>query len=372
MIPVHAPDIGAAELAALRRCIDAADAGGHSQTTRSFEAEFALRVRSSHAVATSSGTAALHLAFAALDLGPGDEVIIPSFTFAPCADMVALTGATPVFVDSDPLTFNIGSQDVRAAMTPATRAVLAVHLFGHPCDLTSLSDLCRERGVVLVEDCAQGLGAEHDNRPVGSFGALACYSFYANKVITTGEGGMVTTEDEALANRLRWLRSHAQLADVDRPYLHAALGFNYRMSAFNAAVGLAQLERLDEFLARKAANAAHYSARLDDCPGVRIPARPPRPDRHANWVYAVVVDPHIVDGGARGLSAFLRARGCETRRFFHPLHLHPVTSGGNSSRPKLPVCETFAQWGLVLPSGNMLEPQHIDVVTDAIRSYVKS
>ncbi len=286
--------------------------------------------------------------------------------------MVALTGATPVFVDCDPLTFTIRSQDVRDAMTPATRAVLAVHLFGYPCDLTSLSDLCREHGVILVEDCAQGLGAEHDNRPVGSFGALACYSFYANKVITTGEGGMVTTEDEALANRLRWLRSHAQMADVDRPYLHAALGFNYRMSAFNAAVGLAQLDRLDEFLARKAANAAHYSARLDDCPGVRTPVGPPRPDRHANWAYAVVIDPDVVDGGARGLSAFLRARGCETRGFFHPLHLHPVTWGGAPDRPTLPGCETFAPRGLVLPSGNMLESRHIDVVTHAIRLYVGS
>jgi perosamine synthetase len=370
MIPVHEPDLGAAELAALGRCISVADAGGHSPTTESFEAEFALRVQSSHAVATSSGTAALHLAFAALGVGPGDEVIVPSFTFAPCADMVALTGATPVFVDSDPRTFNLSCADVRRTVTAATKAVLAVHLYGRPCTLTLLSELCRERGVALVEDCAQGLGAEHAGRPVGSFGALACYSFYANKVITTGEGGMVTTEDETLADRLRWLRSHAQVADDERAYLHTAVGFNYRMSAFNAAVGRAQLERLDEFLARKAGNAAHYSTRLADCPGVRVPADTPPPDRHANWAYTIVVDAGVVVGGAGGLAAFLRARGYETRRFYHPLHLHPVTAAGGSARRKLPGCETFAPTGLVLPSGNTLQPSQVEAIAAAIRSYV--
>ncbi len=372
MIPVHAPELGATELAALKRCIDAAEAGGHSPAVESFEAEFGLRVQSSHAVATSSGTAALHLAFAALGIGPGDEVIVPSFTFAPCADMVTLTGATPIFVDSDPDTFNIAYADVRCAMTPATKAVLAVHLYGRPCALSALSELCRERGVALVEDCAQGLGAEHDNRPVGLFGVLACYSFYANKVITTGEGGMVTTEDGALADRLRWLRSHAQVADAERAYLHTAVGYNYRMSAFNAAVGRAQLGRLDEFLARKAANAARYSARLADCPGVRVPAATPAADRHANWAYAITVDPRIVVGGAGGLATFLQAHGCQTRRFYHPLHLHPVAAAGRPTARRLIACETFAPAGLVLPSGNALEPAQVDVVTAAIRSYVKA
>lgn len=359
MIPVHSPDLGAAEIAALARCVEAGDAGGHSPTVAAFEAAFAERLGVPHAVAVSSGTAALHLAFSALGLGPGGEVIVPAFTFAPCADMVALTGATPVFVDSDPHTFNVTAADVVDAVTPATRAVLAVHLYGHPCDLTSLAALCASRGLALVEDCAQGLGAAHAGRPVGSYGDVACYSFYANKVVTTGEGGMVTTADAALADRLRSLRSHAVVPDSDRAYLHNALGFNYRMPAFAAAVGLAQLDRMGSFLERKAANAALYTSLLDGV--VRVPPPVPEGDTHAHWAYAVVVD------DAAGLAAYLRERGIETRRFYHPLHLHPA--GVGVARRPLPECESFAARGLVLPSGNALDPHDVETVAAAVRGF---
>jgi perosamine synthetase len=369
VIPVHAPALGEREAAALRDCVERADAGGHSPTVHAFEAEFAARVRSSHAVATSSGSTALHLAFAALGIEPGEEVIVPSFTFAPCADMVALAGASPVLVDSDPATFNITPAAVRAAVTPATRAVLAVHLYGHPCDLTGVAAVCREYGLALVEDCAQGLGATHAGRPVGSFGALACYSFYANKVITTGEGGMVTTDDDALATRLRWLRSHASTADEDHPYARGALGFNYRMPAFSAAVGGAQLSRLDTFLAVKAANAARYTAALRSCPGLLLPADPPAGDTHARWAYTVLVDPETVPGGAGGLAGFLREHGCQTRRFYLPLHQHTYQPG-RAHPARLPACERFAPRGLVLPSGNMLQPGEVDQITGLVGAYV--
>jgi perosamine synthetase len=362
VIPVHAPDLGAAEAAALARCVEAGDASGQSPTVRAFEEAFAERAGAAHAVAVSSGTTALHLAFTALGLGPGDEVIVPAFTFAPCADMVALTGALPVYVDSDPATYNVTAEAVGAALTPATRAVLAVHLYGRPCDLTALAAVCLEAGVALVEDCAQGLGAVHAGRPVGSYGVLACYSFYANKVVTTGEGGMVTTSDDALAERLRWLRSHAQVADQDRAYLRTALGFNYRMPAFAAAVGLAQLGRLEEFLDRKAANAARYSAGLSG--DVGLPAPVPDGDRHSHWAYAVTVA-----GGAAGLAAYLREHGVETRRAYHPLHLHPAGIG--VARQPLPACEAFAPEGLVLPSGNALTPADVDAVIAAVRAWAR-
>lgn len=366
MIPVHAPDLGPAEAAALARCVETGDAGGHSATVAAFEAAFAGRVGVPYAVATSSGTAALHLAFTALGLGAGDEVIVPSFTFAPCADMVALTGATPVYVDSDETTFNVSPDAVRAAVTPATRAVLAVHLYGRPCDVTALAALCAERGLDLVEDCAQGLGATHAGRPVGSYGRVACYSFYANKVVTTGEGGMVTTADEPLAERLRALRSHAQVADRERAYLHTGLGFNYRMPAFGAAVGLAQLDRMDTFLARKAANAARYSALLAGVVGV--PAPVPEGDTHAHWAYAVLVDPRADSEGVAGVARRLHERGVETRRFYHPLHLHP--SGVGVARAALPECEAFARDGLVLPSGNALTAGDVETVARAVREVV--
>lgn len=367
---MHEPDLGDAEARALRHCVAAGDASGHSPTTIAFERSFAARVGVEHAIATSSGTASLHLAFAALGLGAGDEVIVPSFTFAPCADMVGLTGAMPVLVDADPATFNLTPSIAAAAITPATRAVLAVHLYGHPCDLTGLRALCDEHAIALVEDCAQALGAQHRGRPVGSFGAIACYSFYANKVITTGEGGMVTTDDAELAARLRSLRSHAQVADEGRPYLHTELGFNYRLSAFAASVGLAQLGRLDAFLDRKARNADRYRDALSGCRGVTLPATTSGADRHAHWAYAILVDPAMIDGGAGGLAAHLRAHGCETRRFYHPLHLHPGAEERSIIRGSLPRCEAFAPTGLVLPSGNTLASGQVDAVVDRIRSYV--
>lgn len=371
MIPVHEPDLGDAEVQALRRCVEAGDAGGHSPTTIAFEQAFAERVGVEHAISTSSGTASLHLAFTALGLGAGDEVIVPSFTFAPCADMVTLTGASPVLVDADPVTFNLTPALAEGAITPATRAVLAVHLYGHPCDLSGLRALCDDHGIALVEDCAQALGAQHRGRPVGSFGAIASYSFYANKVITTGEGGMVTTDDAALAARLRSLRSHAQVADEARPYLHTEVGFNYRLSAFGAAVGLAQLARLDEFLDRKARNAARYRDALSGCRGVTVAAPTTGADRHAHWAYAILVDPAVIAGGAGGLATHLRAHGYETRRFYHPLHLHPGAEDRSIIRGSLPGCEAFAPIGLVLPSGNTLASSHVDAVAEQIRSHAE-
>lgn len=335
-----------------------------------FEAEYAAYCGAAHGVGVANGLDALHLALRAMDVGPGDEVIVPSFTFAPCADMVNLVGATPVLVDVDPVSFNVTAASVLGAVTPRTRAVLAVHMYGHPCDLGALDDLCRYRGLLLVEDCAQGLGALHAGRPVGTVGVASCYSFYANKVITTGEGGMVATDDADLAERLRWLQRHAQVADPDHAYVHTAIGFNDRMSAFAAAVGLAQLDRLDEFLDRKASNADRYTEALSAVPGLRPPAPVHAGDRHANWAYAILVEPELVAGGAPGLARALRASGVETRGFYRPLHLHPGAGDRSSFTAPLDRCETFAPNGLVLPSGNALTGAEVDHVTAAVTGAV--
>jgi perosamine synthetase len=367
VIPVHAPVLGAPEINALATCVAAGDASGHSPTVKAFEAAFASRSESRHAMAVSSGTTSLHLVFAALDFGPGDEVVVPSFSFAPCADMVALTGARVVFADADPDSYAITADTVRAVLTPRTRAVLAVHLFGHPCDLTSLRALCDAENLALIEDCAQGLGAVHAGSPVGNAGLAACYSFYANKVVTTGEGGMVTTGDPRLATRLASLRSHAAVGDPRRPYLHSETAFNYRMSAFAAAVGLAQLDRLDGFLERKASNAACYDERLGGCEWLRTPTSVPAGDRHAHWAYAVLAED---EGAATSLRAHLADCGIETRGFYHPLHLHPPSVAAGSGGPgSLPVCEAFAPRGVVLPSGNGLTATEVDTVCDAIAKW---
>jgi perosamine synthetase len=367
MIPVHAPVFGAPETDALAACVEAGDASGHSPTVAAFEAAFAGRVGVGFASAVSSGTTALHLAFAALGLGPGDDVIVPSFTFAPCADMVALTGARIVFADADSHTYAVTADTVIAALTPQTRAVLVVHPYGRACDLTALGAVCDAHGLVLIEDCAQALGAVHAGAPVGRGGALACYSFYANKAITTGEGGMVTTDDPHLAARVASLRSHAAVLDPDRPYLHDEVAYNYRMSAFAAAVGLAQLTRLDGFLERKASNAARYDERLSTCDRLRRSIGVPAGDRHANWAYTVLAEDAPAASRLRG---HLASRGIETRSFYHPLHLHPpAVAAGSPGLGSLPSCESFAPRGVVLPSGNGLTTAEVDLVCDVIADW---
>jgi perosamine synthetase len=366
-LPVHRPDLGPDELDALVACIGAGEASGNTPTVDRFERAFASEVDRQHAIATSSGSTALHLAFAALRLGPGDEVIVPSFTFAPCADMVALTGARPVFADADPRTFNVTPASLEAALTPATTAVLVVHLFGLPGEIDAIAAIARERQLHLVEDCSQALGATVNGAPIGQSGVLSCYSFYGNKIITTGEGGMVTTNDEALADRLRFLRSHGQVPDPERPYLHTELGFNYRMSAFAAAVGLAQLARLDGFLARRNTVADRYRHRLTDCPGLELPALAVNDATDANWAFGVTVDAGDNDPRTESarLAAALHAEGVETRGFYHPLHLHPVYATTPPTR--LAHCEHFAPRGLILPSGNALDLDDVDRVCDVIQ-----
>jgi perosamine synthetase len=358
-IRVHEPALGDREAEALRQCILDGHAGGNSPIVQDFENAFAQCMGADHGVATTSGTTALHLAFAALDIGPGDEVIVPSFTFAPCADMPALCGAKIVFVDSDPATLNVDPQQVAEAITPATRAVLAVHMFGNPCDMSALSTLCRERGLRLVEDCAQAIGAAHQGRRVGTFGDVSTFSFYPNKHITTGEGGMVLTNDAGLAERTRRLRSHALNPSPAPHYSHDEVAYNYRMPAFCAAVGLAQLERLETFLEQRETVAAHYRSRLEDVAGLTFPTSTSGTTRHAHWGHVV-----CLDRLAAPLAGALRGRRIDTRPLYYPLHLHAAYPG---PRPSLPVCEERWDRGLVLPSASTLTETQVERVCECLR-----
>ncbi len=362
-IRVHEPALGEQEAAALMRCINEVQASGNSPIVGEFERAFATRVGAEHALAVTSGSTALHLAFATCGVGPGDEVILPSFTFAPCADMAVLCGARVVFVDSARLGFGLDVEAVEAAITERTRAVLAVHMYGHPCEIDRIATLCEERGLILIEDCAQAIGAEWLGRPVGSFGAMACYSFYANKHITTGEGGMVTTHDPALAERGRWLRNHALDRGDPRPYHHSAVAFNYRMPAFCAAVGLAQLGRLDGFLERRADVAGRYREALAGVAGLALPAVDARVTKHAHWAHTV-----LFDGPAAPVADALRARAIDTRPLYYPLHLHDAYGGAVGSHP---VSEELAERGLVLPSGSALSAAQVDRVCRALRAIVE-
>ena len=389
-IRVHEPDLGPAEAEALAQCIANGDASGNAPVVRAFEAAFAQAFDVPHALSVSSGSAALHLAFDAIGLGPGDEIIVPSFTFAPCADMATLLGATVVYADSCPHTFNITAASAARVITSRTRAILAVHMYGHAANLTALDALCQSRGLVLIEDCAQAIGARWQasntarthadadadadsttdgSRPVGSVGSLACYSFYANKHITTGEGGMVTTHNPELAERVQHLRSHALTPADTRAYHRDRAAYNYRLPAFSAAVGHAQLKRLPDFLARRSQTTAHYHKHLANLPGVVLPPTADHCAHHSRWANTLLLTAQARLSAAE-LATALKARNIQTRPFYSPLHTHdaallPEPGAPNSAArtpASLPQCEEFAPRGLVLPSGNTLTLQRAERV----------
>ena len=261
---MYEPWIGRPELARVVRCVKSGWISSIGAEIGEFEARFAALCARRFGVATSNGTTALHLALAALGIGPGDEVIVPALTFVATANAVHYTGATPVFADADPVTWNVDPAAVAKSVTRRTRAILAVHLYGQPADMRALASTARRAGAVLVEDAAEAHGARYHGRPVGSLGAVACFSFYGNKMVTTGEGGMVLTSDAKLAARLRLLRDHAM--SPKRRYYHTEIGFNYRMTTLQAALGLAQLDRFEEICRRKQRIAAWYRDGLRGLP----------------------------------------------------------------------------------------------------------
>ncbi|MGH8995906.1 MAG: DegT/DnrJ/EryC1/StrS family aminotransferase [Acidimicrobiales bacterium] len=352
------PDVGDAEVAAVT---DALLSGvlTNGPRTAAFESAFAGRHCASHAVAFASGTVALTAMYLAASIGPGDEVIVPSLTFVSSATSVLHVGARPVFADVDPETFNLDPKDVARRMSPRTKAILAVHYGGQPADMDELLDLAHDTGVLLFEDAAEAHGANYRGRPVGGLGHAAMFSFTPTKNITTGEGGMVTTQDAAFAARLSLLRNHGQTA----PYEHALLGYNWRMTELQAAMGLVQLSKLDAILARKDANAAHLASSLATIPGVRPPLT--RPDRsHVHMLYTVVVDQER-DRVLHGLAD----AGIEARVYFPPAHSQPIFAPCNAH---LPVTEGLSGRILSLPFHSMLSEHDLDYIAMTLADLVGS
>jgi perosamine synthetase len=368
VIPVFEPEIGPAEIdavvAALRR---GEISGSFGESIPSFEREFARYCGCEFGVAVSSGTAALHLAVRAAGVGPGDEVLVSASTNIATALAVLHNGAIPVPVDSEEESWNLDLDLIESLITPRTKAVLPVHLFGHPVDMERLVEIADRHGLVVIEDAAEAHGATCRGRKVGSFGAMGCFSFYANKLITTGEGGMVVTDSEELAERLRLLRN---LAFAEPRFRHEEAGYNYRMTGYQAAMGLAQLPRLEHFIRRKREVAATYSALLGDLRGLRLP-REQSWARSVFWMYGIVVDEEA--GITRDeLATALRADGIDSRTFFCPMNLQPcLTRSPGFREVPCPVAESLWERGLYLPSSTGLDEATIAYVagrvTDAIR-----
>jgi perosamine synthetase len=362
VIPVCEPVLLGNERRYVDECLDTNWISSKGRFIREFETRFAAACGVRHGVACTSGTAALHLIFHALGLGPGDEVIVPTLTIASNANAVRLTGARPVFVDSEPRTWTVDPARVEAKITPRTKALTAIHLYGHPCDMAALREIARRRDLWLVEDAAEAFGAVDHGRPAGSLGDVAAFSLYANKMITTGEGGVIVTDHDELAALLRSLRDLA--FDEETYFWHRYVGFNYRLTNLQAALGLAQLERADDLIARRIANADRYDAALRDLPGVTPPPRTPQV-RNVFWMYAVVIGDEF--GVSRDeLMIELGRRGIESKTFFIPLHLQPIYFDPQD-HTGYPVAEDLARRGLYLPSSGGLTADELDYVASSIR-----
>jgi perosamine synthetase len=363
-IPVCEPYLADREAEYVRDCVGSTWISSAGKYLSAFEEGFARYCGCDHGITTTSGTTALHLALAARGLGPGDEIIMPAFTIAATVFAALYTGATPVLVDSDPDTWTMRVEEVAAKVGPRTRAILPVHIYGHPCDMDPISELARRHHLWVLEDAAEVHGAEYKGRKCGSLGDAACFSFYANKIISTGEGGMVVTSDAAFAERCRSLKNLA--FNRDRRFLHDAIGFNYRMTNVQAAIGLAQLEKVDEYVARRRRHGASYTALLKNVEGLRLPIERPWA-RNVYWMYGIVVEDSF--GSSRDqLMAGLAERGVETRTFFIPMHEQPVLhQRGLFRNEQYSVASDLGRRGLYLPSSTGLSDSDLAYVVDAIR-----
>lgn len=337
-----------------------------------FEHSWAAYCGRRHGIAVANGTVALQAAVAALDLKSGDEVVMPTFTIVSCALAVLYSGGVPVLVDSDPETWCMDVGQIEDRITSRTRAIMPVHIYGHPVDMEPVLDIAQRHGLAVIEDAAEAHGAEYklrdEWRRCGSFGELSCFSFYANKLVTTGEGGMVVTDDDDLAERIRELRNLCFVPD--RRFYHERLGFNFRLTNLQAALGVAQVERIDEIIERKRHIARAYIDGLADLGGVSLPVEEPWA-RSVYWMFGLVLDESAsFDGPA--LAAALEERDVETRPFFLGLHEQPALHDlGLFANSRYPIAERISRRGLYLPSGLGLTDDELNRVCTALRGVLR-
>lgn len=375
-VPVNEPALSDEDFAALS---DAFKSGWISSAGRyvdEFEQGWAAYCGQKHGIAVSNGTTALQVAVEAAGLVEGDEVIMPSYTIISCASAVVRMKGVPVLVDCDPETFGMDVQAIAARITPRTRAIMVVHMFGHPVDMDPIMALADQHGLVVIEDAAEVHGAKYlsgrdSNAPswqtCGGIGHISTFSFFANKLITTGEGGMVLTSDDRMAERARSLRNLC--FRTDRRFLHTEHGYQYRLTNMQAAVGVNQVKRIEDIVDRKRQIAADYTARLADIPGIQLPMERDWA-KSVFWVYSILLgDERDLD--AVGFATALRERGIETRPFFLGMHEQPVFHDlGLFKGEQYPVTERIARKGLYIPSGLGLTGEQMDIVSDAVRAVL--
>lgn len=357
--PVYQPSLNGNEKEYLLDCIDSNWISSKGKYVEKFEDSFSKLLGIDHSASVSNGTVALHVSLIALGIGEGDEVIVPTFTYIAAVNAITYTGARPVFVDSDPVTWQMDPKDVRMKVTSKTKAILAVHLYGHPCNMDDLISIKKEHDLFLVEDCAEALGARYKEKLTGLFGDIATFSFYGNKLITTGEGGMVVTKDETLYDRV--VHFKGQGLAKRREYWHDVVGYNYRMNNLCAAVGLAQIERFDELFTKKLEIANWYKDFLKD--SIYTFHQQDKDVLHSYWMCSILVNSHAQRDKLRG---HLRVNGIETRPAFYPIHTMPMYS---QKYEKHQVAEDLGWRGINLPSYPDLEYSDVEFITNCLLDY---
>lgn len=369
MIPVNEPLLDGNEKKYLIECIDTGWISSEGPFIHRFEELFAATVGRRHAIAVANGSLALDAALVALDLSPGDEVLMPTFTIISCAAAIVRVGAVPVVIDADPVTWNMDVTQIERHITPRTKAIMVVHIYGLPCDMDPILSLANKYGLCVIEDAAEMHGQTYRGRPCGSFGDISIFSFYPNKHITTGEGGMIVTDSDALADKCRGLRNLCFIPE--RRFVHEQLGWNMRMTNLQAALGVAQLERLSVFVERKRAMGALYTKLLQGMPGLQLPLEATEYARNIYWVYGIVLEDGIGFDATEAIRR-LGAAGVGTRPFFWPMHEQPVFRRmGLFADTRCPVAENIARRGFYIPSGLALTEDQIHTVAQAVREVLQ-
>jgi perosamine synthetase len=368
-IPVNEPLLNGNEKKYLNECIDTGWISSEGPFVKKFEEQFAEKVNRKHGISVSNGSVALDLAISALDIGPGDEVILPTFTIISCAAAVVRAGALPVLVDIEPETFNMNIEQIRQKINSRTKAIMIVHIYGLPVDIDPIVALANENNIKIIEDAAEMHGQTYKGKPCGSFGDISTFSFYPNKHITTGEGGMLLTNDDDLANKCRSLKNLC--FQQGKRFIHEQLGWNFRFTNIQAAIGLAQLEKLDEHVIRKREIGNLYSQLLSDQPEIVLPLNKTSYADNIYWVYGIILKDYLpfeVDE----IMGLLGEEKIGTRPFFWPMHEQPVFQKmGLFKNEKYPEAEKLARRGFYIPSGLTLGNDQIYEVVKVLHNVFK-
>ena len=372
MIPVNRPLLISNETKYLADCIKSGWISSEGPFVKEFENKFSSFIGKKYGTAVSSGTAALEVAIGAIGLKPGDEVIMPTFTIMSCAVAVVSYGGIPVFVDAEPDTWNMDVSQIEKKITKQTKAIMVVHIYGHPCDMDAIKKIARKHKLLIIEDAAEAIGAEYKGKRCGSFGDISCFSFYPNKTITTGEGGMLLTNSKHFKERADMLRDLGFVKE--KRYYHSEIARNYRMTNIQAALGVAQMKNIRKFVGIKRRYGALYNKLLAKIPGLQLPAKKPYA-KNIYWMYGVVVS-NSTGLNNETFAKKLTQNGIGTRSFFYPLHRQPVWKKSQyrkvsqRNKGKFPIADRISKQGLYLPSGLGTTEKEIKYVAKTIRQLL--